>query len=65
MAYALVDEVAKLPIIRSNEWPDVASYLTETSGVIHEESPGFRSAEPILIRLHPYATWCLAFRHCR
>ena len=33
MAYALVDEVAKLPTIRSNEWPDVASYLTETSGV--------------------------------
>ncbi len=31
--YTLVDEAAKLPTIRSNEWPDFASYLTETSGV--------------------------------
>ena len=30
---ALVDEAATLPTIRSNEWPDVASYLTEPSGV--------------------------------
>ncbi len=31
--YTLVDETAKLPTIRSNECRDVASYLTETSGV--------------------------------
>ena len=31
--YTLVDEAAKLPTIRSNELPDVASYLTETSDV--------------------------------
>ena len=31
--YTFVDEAAKLPTIPSNEWPDVASYLTETSGV--------------------------------
>ena len=29
----LVDEAPKLQTIRSNEWPDFASYLTETSGV--------------------------------
>ena len=28
-----MDEAPKLPPIRSNEWPDFASYLTETSGV--------------------------------
>ena len=31
--FTLVDEAGKLPTIRSNEWPDVESYLTETSGV--------------------------------
>ena len=33
----LVDEATKLPTILSNEsfkWPDVTSYLTETSGVL-------------------------------
>ena len=55
----------KTPTILSNEWPDVASYLTETSGVFTRKSPEFRSAEPILIRLHPYATGCLDFRHGR
>ena len=58
--YTLVDEAAKLPTIRSNEWPDVASYYNRNCwcfySIIHEESPEFRSAEPILIRLHPYAT---------
>ena len=32
--YTLVDEAEKTPTILSNEWPDVASYLTETSGVL-------------------------------
>ena len=60
-----------MPTILSNGWPDVASYLTETSGIwcfyskIDYESPEFRSAEPIIIRLNPYATGYLAFRHGR
>ena len=31
--YTLVDEAVELPTIPSNEWPDVASYLTETTDV--------------------------------
>ena len=36
--YTLVDEAEKTPTILSNEWPDVASYLTETSGVFIRKS---------------------------
>ena len=35
------------------------------SSKIDEESLEFRSAEPIVIRLHLYATGCLAFRNAR
>ena len=46
------------------------SYLTETSGVFSRKSIRIRQSletlfKPILIRLHPYATGCLAFRHDR
>ena len=36
--YTLVDEAGKTPTILSNEWPDVASYLTETSDVFIRKS---------------------------
>ena len=55
-----------MPIILSNEWPDVASYLTETCGVFTLKSiRNSQSLEElaVLIRLHPCATGCLAFRH--
>ena len=32
----------KTPTILSNEWPDVASYLTETSGIFTRKSLGNR-----------------------
>ena len=39
--YTLVDEAEKrrqLSLMNNTEWPDVASYLTETSGVFTRKS---------------------------
>ena len=36
--YTLVDEAEKRRQFSLNEWPDVASYLTETSGVFIRKS---------------------------
>ena len=62
----LVDEAENCQQMNGLSPPDVASYLTETTGVFPRKSMRNRwsleALKKIITRLHPCATGCLAFR---